>query len=64
MLALTEDEALRSRLGEEARAYAREWSDDSLAQRLLALYREMAGLTSPYEEILRNQVRRLGVDPR
>jgi glycosyltransferase involved in cell wall biosynthesis len=64
MLALTEDEALRCRLGEEARAYAREWSDDSLAQRLLALYREMAGLTSPYEEILRTQVRRLGVDPR
>ncbi len=41
--ALTEvlaDAALRARLGTEARAYAREWSDAAMGRRLAALYRD------------------------
>jgi glycosyltransferase involved in cell wall biosynthesis len=37
-----EDNALRQRLADEARDYAREWADDHLAGRLAALYGELA----------------------
>lgn len=39
-LELLQDHLARLRLGEEARAYAREWSDLELARRLLGIYRE------------------------
>lgn len=39
---LVADPALRARLGDEARAYAREWSANALAQRLAGLYRDLA----------------------
>lgn len=38
---LLTDPSLRRRLGDEARAYAREWADDMLAGRLAELYRTM-----------------------
>ncbi|NWG87270.1 MAG: glycosyltransferase [Hydrogenophilaceae bacterium] len=44
MLTVLEDGALRARLADEAREYAREWADDRLAGRLASLYRAMAGL--------------------
>ncbi len=37
------DKALRERLATEARAYAREWADDRMAQRLAGLYRSLVG---------------------
>ena len=39
LLRLLGDDRLRAQLGAQARAYAREWSDDALAGRLAALYR-------------------------
>lgn len=49
MIRLLLEPGLRSRLSQEARDYAREWSDDRLAARLAALYRripETAGCTA------------------
>ena len=41
LLRLLGDDRLRAQLGEQARAYAREWSDDALAGRLADLYRAL-----------------------
>jgi 1,2-diacylglycerol 3-alpha-glucosyltransferase len=41
LLRLLGDDRLRAQLGEQARAYAREWSDDTLAGRLAELYRAL-----------------------
>jgi hypothetical protein len=41
LVALLNDPDARVRLGEEARAYAGEWSDKVLAQRLAELYRTL-----------------------
>jgi glycosyltransferase involved in cell wall biosynthesis len=42
LLELLNDPVTRIRLGDEARAYAREWSDQALAGRLADLYRSLA----------------------
>lgn len=42
LLELLGDPLARARLGEQARAYAREWSDQALAAKLAALYRRLA----------------------
>lgn len=42
LLELLDDPLARLRLGEEARAYAREWSDAAMALRLADLYRRLA----------------------
>ncbi|HKJ08548.1 MAG TPA: glycosyltransferase, partial [Gammaproteobacteria bacterium] len=39
--ALLGDDALRGELGEQARAYAREWSDDAFAERMIEFYRDV-----------------------
>jgi 1,2-diacylglycerol 3-alpha-glucosyltransferase len=52
MQQLLTDEDRRRRMGEEARRYAREWSDDRLAERLLQLYRELTGRTMPFQDAL------------
>jgi glycosyltransferase involved in cell wall biosynthesis len=41
LVELLNDPGARKRLGEEVRAYAREWSDQALAQRLAALYQSL-----------------------
>lgn len=41
LLDLLSDPEARMRLGDEARAYAREWSDQALARRLAELYRSL-----------------------
>jgi glycosyltransferase involved in cell wall biosynthesis len=38
---LLDDEALRKRLGEEARTWSRQWSDDAMSERLSLFYREL-----------------------
>lgn len=43
LAALLDTPPERLRLADEARAYAREWSDRALARRLAGLYRELAG---------------------
>jgi 1,2-diacylglycerol 3-alpha-glucosyltransferase len=40
---LTKDPALRARLSEQGRAYAAEWSADSLARRMAGMYQEIIG---------------------
>ena len=42
MVDLLNDAVARIRLGDEARAYAREWSDQALAERLAGLYQNLA----------------------
>jgi len=42
LIDLLGDLPARARLGDEAQAYAREWSDQALARRLADLYRELA----------------------
>lgn len=42
LIDLLGDVAARARLGDEAQAYAREWSDQALARRLADLYRQLA----------------------
>jgi glycosyltransferase involved in cell wall biosynthesis len=42
LLDLLNDPEARMRLGEEARAYAREWSDLALARRLAEIYQRLA----------------------
>lgn len=44
------------RLASEARAYAQEWADRRMAERLANLYRELCGQGFPYAEIARRQV--------
>jgi glycosyltransferase involved in cell wall biosynthesis len=59
LLSLLSDGARRERLGEEARAFAQEWSDDHMAERLLGLYRELLGRTAPYAGTQTGGARRL-----
>ena len=42
LIELLDDPAARVRLGDEARSYAREWSDQALAAKLATLYRDLA----------------------